>query len=37
LILNGGDGVRRARVGFKHEVVGSLLNLIALHEAPPVR
>ncbi len=37
LILNGGDGGHRARVGFKHEVVGSLFNLIALHEAPPVR
>ena len=34
LILNGGDGVSRTRLGFKHEVVEALLNLITLHEAP---
>lgn len=34
LILNGGDGVGRTRLGFKHEVVQALLNLIALHEDP---
>ena len=33
LILNGGDGVRKNRSGFKHEVVEAILNLIAL--APP--
>jgi len=35
LILNGGDGVSRTRLGFKHEVVEALFNLIALQEAPP--
>ncbi len=32
LILNGGDGAGKARVGFKHEVLSALINLIALHE-----
>lgn len=32
LILNGGDGVGKARVGFKSEVVTALINLIALHQ-----
>ena len=32
LILNGGDGVGKARVGFKREVVAALMNLIELHE-----
>ncbi|MCF8167720.1 MAG: hypothetical protein K9K38_08570 [Rhodoferax sp.] len=32
LILSGGDGVGRARVGFKNEVVTALINLIALHQ-----
>lgn len=32
LILNGGDGVGKARIGFKHVVVAALMNLIELHE-----
>jgi len=32
LILNGGDGVGRARVGFKHEVLAALISLTELHE-----
>lgn len=32
LILSGGDGVGRARIGFKVEVVAALINLTALHE-----
>jgi hypothetical protein len=32
LILNGGDGVGRMRVGFKHEVLSALINLTELHE-----
>jgi hypothetical protein len=32
LILNGGDGFGRARVGFKQEVMTALMNLIELHE-----
>lgn len=32
LILNGGDGVGRARIGFKQEVVAALINLTVLHE-----
>ena len=35
LILSGGDGVGRARIGFKHEVVAALMNLIELHEVKP--
>ncbi len=33
LILSGGDGVGRARVGFKQEVVEALMHLITLHQA----
>lgn len=32
MILNGGDGVGRARVGFKLEVLAAFMSLIALHE-----
>jgi|SRR5450830_438049 len=32
LLLNGGDGDGRARIGFKLEVVAALLNLIEMHE-----
>lgn len=32
LIFNGGDGVGRARVGFKREVLSALINVAALHE-----
>ena len=32
LILNGGDGFGKARVGFKHEVLSALINLTTLHE-----
>ena len=32
LILSGGDGVGRTRIGFKHEVLTALMNLIELHE-----
>jgi hypothetical protein len=32
LILNGGDGVGNARVGFKLEVLSALISLAALHE-----
>jgi hypothetical protein len=32
LILSGGDGMGRARVGFKQEVLAAMINLISLHE-----
>ncbi len=32
LILNGGDGVGRTRVGFKREVLAAFMDLITLHE-----
>ncbi|MES2879423.1 MAG: hypothetical protein V4713_13495 [Pseudomonadota bacterium] len=32
LLLNGGDGFGKTRIGFKHEVVAALMNLIELHE-----
>jgi len=32
LILSGGDGAGKTRVGFKLEVVGALINLTTLHE-----
>lgn len=32
LILNGGDGVGRMRIGFKHEVLSALIHLTELHE-----
>ncbi|WP_157979377.1 hypothetical protein [Rhodoferax ferrireducens] len=32
LILSGGDGSGKARIGFKREVVAALMNLIELHE-----
>lgn len=32
LILSGGDGVGRTRIGFKHEVLAAIINLMALHE-----
>jgi hypothetical protein len=32
LILSGGDGVGKARIGFKREVVAALMRLIELHE-----
>ena len=34
LILSGGDGVGRARVGFKQEVITALMRLISLHDLP---
>ena len=33
LVLSGGDGFGKARVGFKPEVVSALLSLVSLHEA----
>lgn len=35
LVLNGDDGNGKARVGFKHEVLSALINLVALHEIGP--
>lgn len=35
LILNGGDGVDRARIGFKQEVLTAMINLIELHKVKP--
>jgi len=32
LVLNGGDGMGKARIGFKPEVVSALLSLISLHQ-----
>ena len=32
LILSGGDGFDKMRVGFKRDVLSALINLIALHE-----
>lgn len=32
LILSGGDGVGKARIGFKREVLSALINLTTLHE-----
>jgi hypothetical protein len=32
LLLNGGDGVGKARIGFKHEVMAALITLTSLHE-----
>lgn len=32
LLLSGGDGFGRARIGFKPEVVSALLSLISLHK-----
>ncbi|MDO8699452.1 MAG: hypothetical protein Q7J75_03390 [Rhodoferax sp.] len=32
LILSGGDGVGRARIGFKPEILAALINLTNLHE-----
>lgn len=32
LILNGGDGGGRARIGFKREVLSALITLTTLHE-----
>jgi len=32
LILQGGDGDRQSRVGFKPEVSAALINLVALHQ-----
>jgi hypothetical protein len=32
LILSGGDGDGRARIGFKSEVLSALINLVALHK-----
>ena len=37
LVLNGGDGLGKARVGFKPEVVSALLSLINLHQVEPGR
>ncbi|NDP37752.1 MAG: hypothetical protein GZ093_03245 [Rhodoferax sp.] len=34
LILNGGDGVGRTRIGFKHEVLAAFMHLITLHDLP---
>ncbi|MEI8169969.1 MAG: hypothetical protein WCG50_09850 [Rhodoferax sp.] len=35
LILNGGDGVGNARIGFKHQVLAALITLTELHEVQP--
>ena len=35
LVMSGGDGLGRARVGFKPEVVSALLSLISLHQVDP--
>lgn len=32
LILSGGDGAGKSRIGFKAEVVSALMNLVTLHE-----
>ncbi len=32
LVLNGGDGLGKTRVGFKPEVVSALMSLISLHQ-----
>ena len=32
LVLSGGDGFGKARVGFKPEVVSALLSLVSMHE-----
>ena len=32
LVLSGGDGFGRARIGFKPEVVSALMSLISLHQ-----
>lgn len=32
LVLSGGDGLGRARIGFKPEVVSALMSLISLHQ-----
>lgn len=32
LVLNGGDGLGRTRIGFKPEVVSALMSLISLHQ-----
>ncbi len=32
LVLSGGDGLGRTRIGFKPEVVSALLSLISLHQ-----
>ncbi len=32
LVLSGGDGMGRNRIGFKPEVVSALMNLITLHQ-----
>lgn len=32
LILSGGDGAGKTRVGFKHEVLAALITLTGLHE-----
>lgn len=32
LILSGGDGAGKTRVGFKHEVLAALINLTSLHD-----
>lgn len=34
LILSGGDGIGRARVGFKHKVIAAFMHLITLHDLP---
>ena len=34
LILSGGDGVGKARIGFKREVMSALINLTTLHDMP---
>ena len=34
LILCGGDGVGKARIGFKREVLSALINLTTLHDMP---
>ncbi len=35
LVMSGGDGFGKARVGFKPEVVSALMSLITLHRVEP--
>ena len=35
LIMSGGDGLGKARIGFKREVLAALMNLSNLHEVTP--
>lgn len=35
LVMSGGDGLGKTRIGFKPEVVSALLSLISLHQMNP--